>query len=87
MNVDRCRVVSQSCLPAGTAGIPTQGWINEYACGHSERMNDSNVGTPIPWGKAGLSNRGVKGEGSEDKTQHSPFLYHSLGAASVSSKE
>lgn len=48
-----------------------------------ERWNEPKVGTLMPWGKAGLSNREDRGEGSEERPSYSPLRYHRVRAAMV----
>lgn len=87
VNVDRWSVVDRwiahSCSYSWGSQSRSDKWVRLCPL-KAYRRNDPN---PIPWGKPGLSNKGVKGEGAKDRTEHSTFLYHSLRAESVSGEE
>lgn len=63
------------------------GCTNKFALREAERKNEPTVGTLTHWGKAELSNSGVSGEGSEERTEYSPLLYHKRRAAKVKGEE
>lgn len=71
---NRWKEVSQSGIPLGATGAPCRGCTKLCATGQESQVNVPTEGASLPGGKAGLSNSGVGGEGSDESVEYSPLF-------------